>query len=184
MVRRPRSGRLEPCATRGGAYAIALVIGKPMVTHNHRRRNIPAPNQARPEHKAETTDMTLSFFLAKVFGIYLIVTGVVALLRGKELKPAIDALADSRALVFLTSVFAVILGLLLVIAHSIWIGWPIVITILGWLVLLKALAALLLPFDMTTGLIRRCNTPTWYTVGGLASVLLGIFLAGKGFALF
>ncbi len=81
--------------------------------------------------------------------------------------PGIDGVTDSRRC-----------------GHNLWgAGWPVVVTILGWLVLLKALAYLLLPFEAMMRLVRRVNTPASYVGGGAASLLLGLFLAGKGFGL-
>lgn len=128
--------------------------------------------------------MDRSIFLAQAFGLYLIVMGLVSLLRRGDLMAAVEQLAENRALVSIVSIFALILGLLVVLAHNLWVaGWPVLVTILGWLVLLKALAYLLLPFEAMAPLVRRFNTPAWHLGGGAASLLLGLFLAGKGFGL-
>ncbi len=129
--------------------------------------------------------MDTSIFLAKVFGVYLIVTGVAVPLRRKELLPAIAQLFDNRPLVYIMGVFAFVVGLLLVVSHNVWVaGWPVVLTILAWLVFLEAIAYLLLPFEVLARLARWFNTPAWYVGGGAVSFLLGVFLAGKGFQLF
>ena len=128
--------------------------------------------------------MDISLFLAKVFGVYLMVTGVAVPLRRKELMPAIEQLFDNRPLVYIMSVFAFVVGLLLVVSHNVWVaGWPVVLTILAWLVFLEAIAYLLLPFEVLARLARWFNTPAWYVAGGAGAVVLGVFLAGKGFQL-
>ncbi len=128
--------------------------------------------------------MEMSIFLAKVFGIYLIAMGVVAPLRHKDLIPAIEQLAGDRALVYIMSIFVFILGVVLVLSHNVWVAdWPVIITSLAWLVFLEALVYLLLPFDVVARLFRWFNRPGWYMGGGAASLLLGIYLAGKGFQL-
>ena len=128
--------------------------------------------------------MDLSLFLAKVFGLYLMVTGVAVPLRRKELVPAIDQLFDNRSQVYIMSVFALVVGILLVVSHNIWVaGWPVVLTILAWLVFLESIAYLLLPFAVLARLARWFNTEAWYLAGGAVSIVLGAFLAGKGFQL-
>ncbi len=128
--------------------------------------------------------MDRSIFLAQAFGLTLVVMGLVSLLRRGEMVGAIEQFVENRALVLTVSIFALILGLLAVLSHNIWVaGWPVVVTLLGWLVLLKALAYLLLPFEAMARLVRRVNTPAVYLGGGAASLLLGLFLAGKGFGL-
>ncbi len=58
------------------------------------------------------------------------------------------------------------------------------VTILAWLVLLESLVYLLLPFETLERLIRWYNREAWFTIGGVTAVLLGIFLAGKGFQIY
>ncbi len=128
--------------------------------------------------------MDISLFLAKVFGVYLIVTGVAVPLRRKELIPAIEQLFDNRPLVYILSVFAFVVGLLAVVSHNVWVaGWPVVLTILAWLIFLEAIAYLLLPFEVLARFARWFNTPAWHVGGGAGAFVLGVFLAGKGFQL-
>ena len=128
--------------------------------------------------------MDISLFLAKVFGVYLIVTGVAVPLRRKELVPAVEQLFDNRPLVYIMSVFALVVGILLVVSHNVWVaGWPVVLTIFAWLVFLESIAYLLLPFEVLARWARWFNTPAWYVAGGAGAVILGVFLAGKGFQL-
>ncbi len=129
--------------------------------------------------------MDISLFLAKVFGVYLMVTSVAVTLRRKELVPAIEQLFDNRPLVYIMSVFALVVGILLVVSHNVWVaGWPVVLTILAWLVFLESIAYLFLPFEVLARWARWFNTPAWYLAGGAVSFVLGVFLAGKGFQLF
>jgi len=129
--------------------------------------------------------METTLFLAKVFGLYLLAMGLLMALRRKELSATVEALADNRPLVFLVGVLVLILGLALVVSHNVWIaGWPLVVTVLSWLVLTKALAYLLLPFEVTARLVRWLNRPAWFVMGGALWAALGFFLAGKGFGLF
>lgn len=129
--------------------------------------------------------METTLFLAKVFGLYLLVMGLVVPLRRKALGLMVDAFAHNPPVVYLASVLILILGIVLVVSHNVWVfGWPLVITLLSWIVLLKALACLLLPFDALARVVIWFNRPAWFTVGGAISAVLGLFLAGKGFQLF
>ena len=126
--------------------------------------------------------METSLFLAKVIGLYFLVIGLHMALRGTELRLLFEAFAENRPLTYLTSVFALILGLLLVVSHNVWVaGWPVIITLLSWLVLIKAIAYLLLPFDVMARAVKAFNRPAWFTFGGAATAVLGLFIAAKGF---
>ena len=129
--------------------------------------------------------MDTSLFLAKVLGIFLAVMGAVISLRRKQLAPVFEKLLDDRPLVYIISIFAFIIGVLLVVSHNVWVaGWPVVVTILGWAIVLKTLFYLLLPDEVKARLFRRINIPAWYGIGGAVNFLVGVFLAGKGFQLF
>ena len=129
--------------------------------------------------------METTLFLAKVFGGYFLVVGLSMALRRKELSLLFEAFAEDRPLTYLASVFALILGLLLVASHNVWTGgWPLLITLLSWLVLIKAIAYLLLPFDAMARVVKVFNRPAWFAVGGAITAGLGLFLAGKGFQIF
>jgi hypothetical protein len=129
--------------------------------------------------------METTLFLAKVIGLYFLVIGLHMALRGKELRLMFEAFAENRPLTYLTSVFALILGLLLVVSHNVWVaGWPVIVTLLSWLVLIKAIAYLLLPFSAMAGVVKAFNRPAWFTAGGAITAGFGVFLAAKGFQIF
>ena len=129
--------------------------------------------------------METTLFLAKVIGLYFLVIGLHMALRGKELRLMFEAFAENRPLTYLTSVFALILGLLLVVSHNVWVaGWPVIVTLLSWLVLIKAIAYLLLPFSAMAGVVKAFNRPAWFTTGGAITAGFGVFLAAKGFQIF
>jgi hypothetical protein len=129
--------------------------------------------------------METTLFLAKVFGLYLIAMAVVFVRRRKALGLMIEGFAGNPPLAYLASIVALILGLVLVVSHNVWVaGWPLIITILSWVVLIKALAFLLLPFDAMARLMRWFDRPALFTVNGAFLAALGLFLAGKGFQIF
>ncbi len=129
--------------------------------------------------------METTLFLAKVMGLYLLVIGLHMPFRRKEITRLIEDFVENRPLVYITSIFALILGLLLVVSHNVWVaGWPVIITLLSWMVLIKAVVYLMTPFDVLSRLVAWANRPAWFTLGGPLWVALGVFLAGKGFQVF
>ncbi len=126
--------------------------------------------------------METSLYLAKVIGLYLLVIGLHMLVRRKEIGLLIEELVENRPLIYITSIFALILGLLLVVSHNVWVaGWPLIITLLSWMVLIKAIVYLVTPFDVLARLVAWANRPAWFTLGGPLWAALGLFLAAKGF---
>lgn|SRR5262249_18983111 len=100
---------------------------------------------------------------------------------------AFPALAEqvSRepALIFLSGVLLFVAGLTIVRVHNAWSGgWPVLVTILGWLARIGGLIRILLPtrlaemaagFGQNTGLI---------TVAGIVLLVIGGFLSFKAYS--
>ena len=82
--------------------------------------------------------MELSISLTKVLGLYLVIVPLAALVNRKHLPRLVEEFSTSLGLNILASVVALVLGLLLVVSHNVWSrDWRVLITILGWLTLVK-----------------------------------------------
>jgi hypothetical protein len=125
--------------------------------------------------------METSIFLAQAFGIYLVIMSLFLILEYKTLRPLVDEFASSPALILLSGFISLILGILLILSHNVWVmGWPVVITILSWLVFIQGIARLffthkLIPF------IRFSNNRRFYLIVGIVTLLIGLFLLYHGF---
>lgn len=121
--------------------------------------------------------MELSIFLAKVIGWYFVITSVFTLTRQDAMKSLIGDIIAERALMFFIAVVTLILGLLLVLSHNVWLmGWPVMITIVAWLVLIAGLIRLFAPeysIKMAQWWLRN---PAYFITVTVICLLLGIYL--------
>jgi len=126
--------------------------------------------------------MDLSIFLAKALGIYLVIISVGMLIHGGKLKAVMADYIEKPGLVFLLGIFALIIGILLVVSHNIWTGdWRVVITVIGWLTLVKGITRVLFPqFVIRTGK-KWVNNTTAYYITGFLTLLIGIYLLYHGY---
>lgn len=125
--------------------------------------------------------MELSIFLAKVFSIYLVIISLAMFARPNNFKDlAMDLVREPGAL-FISMFIALILGILLIVSHNVWVmGWPVLITILGWIVFAKGLIRLFFPeliVDMTKILEKQI---IYFSIAGF-NLLLGFVLTYYGF---
>ncbi|MCB1113093.1 MAG: hypothetical protein KDK72_10625 [Chlamydiia bacterium] len=125
--------------------------------------------------------MELSLFLAKVFGLYLVIVGFAYLSRGEALRQMVVEFYDSTALIFMGAAINLILGLLVVISHNVWVmGWPVIITILGYLMLLKGILNMFIPSWAAWKAQKFCEGKGLvYT--GIGVIILGGYLVYVGF---
>jgi len=119
----------------------------------------------------------ISLFLATVIGWYLVITSVLLLFRHDTLKLAMADILSQRGLFMIVAIMTLILGLLLVVSHNIWVvGWPVVITLFAWLVLLSGLFRLFLPdtaMRVGQGFLRH---PIKMKIVGVVFLIIGLFL--------
>src|ERR1043165_9006448 len=82
--------------------------------------------------------MATSIFLAKLIGPVCLVIGLALLIDRAAFRTLANEFLASPALMFLSGVITMPAGLAIVLTHNVWAGdWRILITILGWLALLR-----------------------------------------------
>ena len=84
-----------------------------------------------------------TLFLATVLGWYMVIFGLLVLIRHEFVKAAMTDILESRGLYFMVAIMTLLLGLLIVSSHNIWMmGWPVIITVFGWLVVVGGVSRL------------------------------------------
>jgi hypothetical protein len=123
--------------------------------------------------------MNVSNFLAELWGITIIVVSFVFLISPKFLERLLVD-TENKTTMFLWGITTLIIGLMMIVVHNVWtLDWRLVITILGWLTLLKGLDLLLLPKRMRR---RWLNTENWqWKVIFVFLLLSGLLLTFLGF---
>lgn len=126
--------------------------------------------------------MNISRFLGKTIGIYLVIVSLVLLLHSQQFFDTLYRLINDGPLMFVTGFFTLIIGILLVVSHNIWEwNWRVIITIISWITLLKALSILLYPQLITqTSVLFVQNVSYVYIAGGI-DLILGLILCYFGF---
>ena len=90
--------------------------------------------------------MSTSIIIAQMLGPYYVIVAVGVILNYKVYQQMIQELFKSTTLLYFTGIIALIFGLLIVTFHNIWSGdWRLIITITGWLAVLKGCCRILCP---------------------------------------
>jgi hypothetical protein len=125
--------------------------------------------------------MELSIFLAKVLGLYLVIVPLAVLVNRKHLPRLVEEFSTNVGLNILASIFALVLGLLLVVSHNVWTAdWRVLVTILGWLTLAKGVVRLLFLERMQK--LSALSLKPWWAVVLVLLVLVGLYLSYVGFS--
>ncbi len=119
--------------------------------------------------------MDLTLIVAKVLAVYFIVSGVFLIVRGKTLPVLLRDFFAHPAVVYLTGAILVFLGALLLVQYNVWDGsLSMLVTIVGWLVLLKGLTYIFVPHMLAEIPVRKFRG--WLGVLGAVLIVLGVFL--------
>lgn len=121
----------------------------------------------------------MTFIIAKIFSIYFIVLGLALLINGGQFRQIYDDMLKNRGMMIYGAVLALFVGAFIVSTHNIWVmGWPVIITILGWWIVFKGFALLLFP-DKFIGFFKPMmeGSDRFYQVIGITSLLLGALMA-------
>lgn len=127
----------------------------------------------------------LELFIAKLFGLYLIIMGVLVLLKKKSVMPAVMDIAKNRALTIVLGALELAAGLAIVIAFQEVSVSPVgLISLLGYMMVIEGLVYLMLPMKSIQKMVRYFGNRQWFMASGVVAVLGGIYLAGFGFGFF
>lgn len=125
-----------------------------------------------------------SIFLAKVIGlIFVAMTGAIIIRYKKSIAFELQA-AKSPLFIFTSGFVFIIIGALLVVSHQVWVfDWRIVITLLGWAMLIKGILRILFP-EAVVRMIEKKQTNSWFIAAEIIAFLLGIYLLYYGFIVY
>ena len=125
--------------------------------------------------------MELSLFLAKLFGLYMILVAVIWILRGRVVTDAIEAFFANPGLMFFGGLIAMVAGLAIAIGHPVWeLNFRGAITVMGYLSIAKGISRMAFP-DSPRAALRRLleGRAKWVMV--VLTLVIGSWLTWRGF---
>ena len=127
--------------------------------------------------------MDNSIFIAKLIGPILFVVGAGVIISRAAYREGAEEAINSRALLYIFGSVGFSVGLAIVLTHNMWVwGWPVIITILGWLMMVRGALRILIPqqvADLGGKMLRR--SPNLLPIGGFVVLVLGAILIYFGY---
>ena len=125
----------------------------------------------------------LSIFLAKVLGLYMLIVGIIMILRLNDFQEIFMECIKKPAHVFFVGVISLIFGIILVVSHNIWAAdWRIIITIIAWLTLLKGAARLFMAKKPPKWLKNMLENKMSLSIITYVMIIFGVYLTWIGFS--
>ena len=126
--------------------------------------------------------MEVSIFLAKILGPICVAIGLGALFNPKSYQKMIEDVMNNAALLYLGGFLALLFGLLIVLSHNVWVAsWVVIITVFGWLSLIKGVLLLVCPGAMVkmSGGFRKNSSAL--IIHAVIVIAIGAFLCYMGY---
>ena len=121
--------------------------------------------------------METSLFIAKLIGPMLLVIGAALLINRDHMREMATDFLEHRGLIFLAGVLTLFGGLAIVLTHNVWeAGWPVAITILGWLLVVGGAFRILFPDSVKSIGQSMLDKPGLLTATGVVEGLIGAWL--------
>ena len=122
--------------------------------------------------------MELSVLVARMIAIVYLAAGIGALCGRMNFNKIVEDFENSQALTYIAGFMALIIGMILVYYHNIWVkNWIVLITIIGWLSLLKGIMLIAFPQFISFFKNWYKNTRAW----GIFLIVIGLVFGYLGF---
>lgn len=126
--------------------------------------------------------MGLSIFLARILGLFILIKGISLLTKRKEIENIIEDVYKEKTLLMFAGGFELLLGLFLVNIHNVWMNdWPVVITIIAWLMVIEGICIAVVPLKKMTKCFKMFTTKRWITIWTIITLVVGVYLTNAGF---
>lgn len=127
--------------------------------------------------------METSIILAKIIGPLFLVVGIGIFINLEHYRRMVVDFGNSPLSIYMSGTIAMLVGLLIVTFHNVWTwGWPVIITIMGWLSLIKGAVRIALPKLVAERSSRYGRNTNTVMITAIFVVVLGGALTYFGYA--
>jgi hypothetical protein len=125
-----------------------------------------------------------TLFLSRLIGLYCILIAMSMMTRRQATVQTVTALLQNPSMMLVLGVITLAAGLAMVLAHNIWSGGAlvVVVTLVGWMALIKSLFFLFLPPETEAGVfLGQLHYRQLFYIYTAISLVLGVYLTYEGF---
>lgn len=126
----------------------------------------------------------LTIFLARLIGLFAILVSLSMVVRKRVMVETTTALLRNGPLLLVTGMVGLVAGLAMVLGHNIWSGGalPVVVTLSGWIILVRSLILLFLSPEVKVRLYERFRFENFFYLYAGISFVFGVYLTWAAFS--
>jgi len=126
--------------------------------------------------------MQTSLFVAKLLGPVFLVVGAALLSRPEAFRALLREFVASGVLMYLAGFLGLLGGLALLIVHNVWaLDWRLVITLIGWASLFRALVTIFRPQAIVSIADRLIEYKGAFRAAAVIDLVIGAALSYFGY---
>jgi len=126
--------------------------------------------------------METSFLIAKIIGVIYLSFGIGLTFNKSYYKQGISKLVENSTFLIFGGFLAIIFGILIIENHNYWVkNWTVIITIIGWIALVKGIVLLAFP-KLTSFYKPLFNSYLFNSILGPAVLIFGLIFTYLGFS--
>lgn len=117
-----------------------------------------------------------SLFLTQAIGLYLVIGAIVMIARAAYYRQILNQLKADNVLIAFAAGIGLMSGIVLILMHNVWLlNLSVLLTLVGWLVLIKSILWLFAPECMLS-YTQKIYAGCWYYVFALIGGLIGVLM--------
>jgi len=124
-----------------------------------------------------------TIFLSRLLGLYSLVIGLAMFAHRQATLETIKAMMHNGPAMYISGVIALAAGLAMVLGHNVWRGGvlPVVVTLVGWLSLIKGVSILFLSAQFEEGTFLGGYIEHRFYLNAAIAIIVGAYLTYAGF---
>ena len=125
----------------------------------------------------------LTKFYAKLMGLWIVLTVIGMIVSQRAAIATLNAFFADPPLMWITGVFTMLFGLAIVLTHNRWSGGPVpvIVTLYGWIALIKGLTFAWLPPSLQTTAYQSLHFDRYFLIYFVVALVIGGYLIYGGF---
>jgi hypothetical protein len=126
----------------------------------------------------------ITVYLSRLIGVVALIVAAAMLADKATVIETLRYLGQDRAAILLLGLFRVVVGAAIVLIHNIWSQglWPLVVTLVGWSMLVRGVMNLFMPTDVMAAFVASLHVTDFYYLYAAIPLVVGAYLVLRGFS--
>jgi hypothetical protein len=124
-----------------------------------------------------------TIYLGRLIGVYCVLIALAMISHKQATVETVTAFMHQGPSLLLAAIVAMVAGLAIVLGHNVWSGGalPVVVTLVGWISLIKGLILLFLPPAYSLAYFEALHYGQFFYVYMSVTLAIGIYLTFSSF---